>query len=269
MNFFNIIEHLLPRGRSFSLTIQKTLKSFIEGLSQTPTAIKDFFYNIYLDLFAMTTTQLEQWEFQFGIISTGLTEDQRRQRLDARWKEIGGQSPKYIQDTLQSYGFDVYVHEWWEIGTEPSVNVKACATPRNPLQYISDNGDIIYTIQCGEPLAQCGEPLAQCGQTLGKLGYALVNKVYEPSLAFMQCGENLAQCGETLAQCGETLGYGQKLKKYTIPNDVTKFPYFLYIGSSTFGEFATIDPKRRDEFERLCLRICPNHIWLGIMVQYE
>jgi len=269
MNFFNTIEHLLPRGKAWNLTIQKYLKMFFQGLSESPNNIKDYYYMIYLDLFASTTRELVAWENQFGIIDTGLSEEERRLRLDARWKELGGQSPRYIQDTLQAYGFDVYIHEWWEYGTEPAVNVKQCVTPRNPLLYLNSNGDIVYTVQCGEPLAQCGEPLAQCGEILGNAGYPLVNKIYESSLAYIQCGEPLAQCGEPLAQCGETLGYGQKLKQYTIPNDPDKFPYFLYIGGETFGDFATIDPKRRDEFERLALRICPCQQWLGIMVQYQ
>lgn len=269
MIFFDIFEHLLPRARAWQLTIQKTLKDFFEGLSSLPSDTKDYLDLIYLDIFPSKTRQLEEWESQFGIIDTGLSESERRIRLDARWKEKGGQSPRYIQDILQSYGFDVYVHEWWIPGTEPSVGVKSCVTPRNPFDVLSDDGVIKYTIQCDEPLSQCGETLAQCGQTLGKTGYALVNKVYESSLAFMECGEPLAQCDEPLAQCGETLGYGQKLKQYVIPVDPLKFPYFLYIGGETFGDLATISPQRKDEFERLCLKICPCQQWLGIMVQYQ
>lgn len=268
MNFFNIFEHLLPKARAWQLTIQKTLKDFFEGLSTLPSDIRDYFDLIYDDLNPFKTRQLSEWENQFGIIDTGLTVLERRVRLDARWKELGGQSPRYIQDTLQSYGFNVFVHEWWVSGTEPAVNVKACTTPRNPFSVLSDDGVIDYNVLCGEPLAECGEPLAECGELSGKAGYALVNKVYISVLAFMQCGEPLAECGEPLAECGETLGYGQQLKKYTIPNDPLKWPYFLYIGGEVFGEFANISPQRRDEFERLCLKICPCQQWLGIMVQY-
>lgn len=268
IDFLRIFEHLLPYSKAFQLTINKKLKEFIQGLSFLPSEIVNYFDLIFLDIFPSTTRQLDEWEYQFGFVNNGLDEVQRRNRLDAYWKDKGGQSPRYIQDILQSNGFDVYVHEWWEYGTESSVNIKSCTTPRNPLLYLNEDGVITFTIQCGEPLAQCGEPLAQCGQSLNPLGYVLVNKIYESVIMNFECGEPLAQCGEPLAQCGEILGYGQKLKKYTIPNDISKFPYFIYIGSQNFGDFAIINPQRKDELENLILKICPTHQWVGMLVQY-
>lgn len=268
IDFFKIFEHLLPYSKAFQLTINKKLKDFIQGLSSLPIQIVNYIDLIFLDIFPSTTRQLDEWENQFGLINNGLTETQRRNRLDSYWKDKGGQSPRYIQDTLQANGFNVYVHEWWKYGTEPTVNVKSCVTARNPLAYLSEDGIIIYTVQCGEPLAQCGEPLAQCSESLNPLGYPLVNKVYQSLILNFQCGEQMGQCGEILAQCGDVLGYGQKLKKYTIPSDITKFPYFLYIGGQNFGDFAIIDPKRKDELENLILKICPAHQWVGMLVQY-
>jgi hypothetical protein len=163
----------------------------------------------------------------------------------------------------------VFVHEWWQPGTEPAVNSKAAATPRNPLLYLKETtAPIIYVVEAGEALAQCGEATAQAGESVNPLGYPLVNKIYHPVPREMAAGETLAQCGETLAQCGEILSYYESQVEYTVPTDPVYWPYFLYIGGETFGTLATVDPKRRDEFEELCLKICPNQQWLGIMVTY-
>lgn len=268
INFFEIIEHLLPHSTAWKLTINKRLKEFINGLSGLPLDIKNYIDLIYLDIFPNTTRHIDLWENQFGLFSNkNLTEQQRRDRLDVYWKDLRGQSPKYIQERLRSAGFDVYIHEWWTPESKPKVNKKTCAIPRDPFDYLSVDGTVIYTIQCGEPLAQCGEPLAQSGQLNGNLGYALVNKVFVSNLTRNQCGESFMQCGEFEAQCAD-LGYYQSYKKYTMPNDITKFPYFLYIGAETFGDFAIIEESRREEFERLCLKICPAHQWLGMIVKY-
>lgn len=269
IDFFRIIEHLLPHSIAFKLTIENKLKAFLIGLSYLPTDVKNYADLIFLDIFPETTRQVSEWEKQFGLIDSGLTESQRRIRLDSYWKDKGGQSPKYIQDTLQANGFDVYIHEWWEKGTQASVNIKDCTIPRNPLAILSEDGIVKFSIQCNEPLSQSGETFVQCGEITGGAGYALVNKVYESAIIEFQAGETLSQCGEIFAQCGEILGYGQKYKKYTIPNDVTKFPYFLYIGGRNFGDLAIIENKRKDEFENLILKIAPAQQWVGILVRYS
>jgi hypothetical protein len=265
---FNIFNHLLPKSRAFKITIDKNLRKLIKGIADGLSPFRLFFDSIWAEINPYTTNSLSEWESKFAIIRNGLTLSERRDRVNARWKELGGQSPKYLQDTLQSYGFDVYIHEWWTGQTLPDVNVKQCVNAINPATVLA-NGSPVYTIQCGEPLAQCGEPLAQCGQLSGAGGYILVNKIYESSLSNFECGELLAQCGEPLAQCGETFGYSQVTKKYTLPIDQDKWHYFVYVGGQNFGDFATIDGNRKDEFERLCLRIFPAQNWLGILVQYN
>ena len=267
--FLRIITHLLPNARAWRITVDKSLRKFFEGLAPIGVDIKSFFDLILFDILPSTTRSLDLWEQQFGLRSYGLTEQQRRDRLEGVWKTLGGQDPYYIQSTLQANGFNVFVHEWWVPGTEPAVNSTAQATPRNPLTYLID-GDVtrVYFAECGEVLAQCGEADALAGETVSPTGYTLVNKIYEPVPAKVQCGEALAQSGELLAQCNETLSYYERLVRYNIPIDPNTWPYFLYIGGEIFGDLATIDPKRRDEFEELCLKICPTQQWLGILVTY-
>jgi hypothetical protein len=76
------------------------------------------------------------------------------------------------------------------------------------------------------------------------------------------------QDGAPAAQDGGNLE-AFALREYLIPNDVTKFPFFLYIGGQTFPENAAVQQSRRDEFEDLCLKICPTEQWLGILVTYS
>lgn len=270
MMFLRIFKHLLPRGRAWRVTVDKKLRQFFAGLSGVGDNVKTYLDEIWLDIFPAYTRELPEWEAQFGLPNTGLTEQQRRDRLDAAWKALGGQSPKYIQDTLQANGFDVYVHEWWEPGTEPAPGVKECVTPRSPLMYLRreyTNVDIL--VECGEALAQCGEEFAQAGNSIEPRGYPLVNKVLRTVADLLiLCGESVSEAGEPSAQCGNFESFIDVPQEYIVPRDPTKWPYFLYIGGETFGDIAQVDPKRRDEFERLCLKICPAQQWLGILVEY-
>lgn len=270
MMFLRVFKHLLPNARAWRITVDKKLRQFFAGLSGVGEDVKTFFDGIWLDIFPETTREIDAWEKQFGLRDTGLTEQQRRDRLDATWKALGGQDPKYIQDTLRANGFDVYVHEWWEPGSEPAPGVKQCVTPRNPLMYLRrEFTGVNLLVECGEPTALCGEPFAQAGNSLNPRGYPLVNKVFEtvPD-ELVLCGEAIAEAGEPDALCGNYFQFRDVLREYIVPNDPAKWPYFLYIGGETFGTIAQVDPKRKDEFEALCLKICPAQQWLGILVEY-
>ena len=239
----NIFKHLLPTGRAWSLTHAKNLRKFFEAIApETSEKPRDFAGALYEDIFPQTTRELAAWERQFGLpLSTSLTEQQSRDRLEARWRDQGGQSPKYIQDTLRANGFDVYVHEWWVPGTEPPIGVKAQATARNPLTVINaEYSAVIPMVDCGEPLAQCGEEFAAAGNYIGRFGYPLVNKFIYDS---------------------DDVGY-------TIPDDPTKWPFFMYVGGQNFGDVAEVPAARRYEFEELILRIRPAQLWIGVIVRF-
>ena len=269
-DFLRVIKHLLPRARAWRITVDKKLRQFFEGLAQSGDAVKTFFDGVWSDIFPETTGGISAWEQQFGLRDTGLTEQQRRDRLTATWRALGGQDPDYIQETLRNNGFDVYIHEWWEPGTEPTPGVKTCATPRNPLQWLRrEFTKIDLLVECGEPTALCGEPFAESGNSLNPLGYPLVNKVFEtvPDILPL-CGESIAEAGEPDALCGNYVAFRDTLREYIVPRDPAKWPYFLYIGGEALDTLAQVDPKRKDEFEALCLKICPAQQWLGILVEF-
>jgi len=234
--FFRIFQHLLPNAKAWRLTIDKQLREFFEGLSGLGSDVKTFYDGIFDDRDPQLTNQLDLWDNQWALPDVGLTTQERRDRLEAVWSALGGQDPRYIEDTLRDAGFDVYVHEWWVPGTEAVIGISAAATPRNPLVVLRQSlTSITYLNECGELLAECGEALAECGETNDPIGYALVNAI------------DLTN---------------------SVPVDSATWPYFLYIGGIAFGDVATVDPKRREEFETLCLKICPTQQWLGLIVEY-
>ena len=269
MLFFDIFKHLLPNARAWRIIINKQLRKFFEGLAAaTGDPFKSFFDLIWRDIDPQNTRELNVWESQFGLPATITDEQERRDRLDATWKALGGQDPRYIQDTLQAAGFDVYVHEWWVPGSEPAVGVKAPATARDPFLYLNSGGVPVQFLSAdGAPDMQDGDAIAQDGASAGPSGYPLVNKLLIPVVTLLGDGSPEMMDGGIIAQDGSTTtAYFEKI--YVIPADPTKYPYFLYIGGVTFPDHAVLSPSRRNEFETLCLKICPSQQWLGILVTY-
>lgn len=271
MDFLRLYQHLLPDGRAWRVTINKRLRQFFEGLTVIPSDVKDAADSVWGDLLPETTDKLDDWERQFGLPSNVVTESDRRLRLSATWRSmVGGQSPRYIEDTLRASGFDIYVHEWWEPSTPPTPGSPGNPTPRNPLMWLRrEFTGATFLVECGEPTAECGEPTAECGNSTEPRGYPLVNKIVQtvPDY-FVLCGEPTAECGEPAAECGAFLTFKDEQKECIVPDDPSKWPYFLYIGGETFGDMAQVDPKRREEFEALCLKISPTQQWLGLLVEY-
>lgn len=355
MSFFRAYQHLLPRAKAWRLTIDKNLRNFFLGLSQFPADIREFYDLIWVDRKAQETRQLAEMETEYGLREVGLTEQQRRDRLESRIKALGGQSPRYIQDTLQGEGFNVYVHEWWwpdppdtiditgtgtaldgryypvgemngksywtNTGTEfgsrqiywnltmwecvivsfptsetwthptstddnppktgwsisnlaspaPTLDYVDPITTRNPLLYLRRNqNEVDYINECGEAVAECGEPTAECGESSQPTGYPLVNRYISTKADTRSlCGEAQMECGEADAECGDFLSLVTQEKEYSVPIQPETFPYYLYIGGEVFPNKATIDSKRKEEFEELCLRICPLQLWLGMLIDYS
>ena len=271
MDFLRLYQQLLPDGRAWRITADKRLRQFFAGLTGLPSGIKDAADSVWSDLLPGTTDELGAWERQFGLSGNVVGDTDRRSRLAATWRSLaGGQSPRYIQDTLQAAGFDVYIHEWWEPSTPPTPGSFADPTPRNPLLWLRrEFTEVELLVECGSPEAECGEPVMECGNSLQPRGYPLVNKIIQtvPDIATL-CGESLMECGETTAESGNFFAYAEVQKEYIVPDDPSAWPYFLYIGGETFGTIAQVDPTRREEFEALCLRICPAQQWLGVLVEY-
>lgn len=262
--FFRVFQHLLPTGQAWRTTTEKTLRSFFEGLAgfvEHDDGPREFLDAVYEDAFPPTarneseSSALREWERQFGI-EPNPTEAIRRLNLAAEWAAGGGQSPGYIQGVLQTAGFDVFVHEWWD----PS------------------EGDVPQ-MQCGDDAAECGEVEAECALT-GLTRYLRDPRLYtdQPLIGEMQCStETSSNCGEANAYCGDFLvnetGYivNETLTHRApprIPDDVSTFPFFIYFAAETFPNLASIPLDRRSEFERLILKLRPLQNWVVILAEY-
>ena len=268
----NIFKHLLPRAKAWSLTENKTIRHLFTGLTAVAQQSKIFIDNIYSDIDPQKTRQLDIWDNQFNLAKTGISVQGRRDRLDATWKALGGQSKEYIQNTLQTAGFDVYVHEYWaDIADRPnggSVNKDVSPTVLNPSHYLSDGTEAgTYLMFDGGDDAQGGDAIAMDGAVTTPTGYPLVNKVTVASSTGQGDGGVDFQDNDVIAQDGGfSLTYA--LKKYKIPTDPTVWPYFLYFTGAIFPKPALVPVSRRAEFEDLCLKICPLEQWLGLVIEY-
>ena len=229
---FKQYQHLLPRGRAFNTVIDKVLRRLFVALGTVSEDLINHVNLIGSDLIPRYTRRLTLWERQFNLADSGLTDDQRRERLRLTWRAIGGQSPDYIQTTLQNAGFIVYVHEWFD----------SSGTARNPNLIIRDDGDaIVYSFELGTTGAELGTTAVELGQRSNAVGYLLVNKIFDNS--------------------------GNRIN-YEVPDSSNDWPFILYIGGAVFPDSATIDSKRRDEFEELLLSISPGQQWLGVLIEY-
>lgn len=250
----------------------KTITKFFQALSNVNDAIKECADLAWLDFFPATTTKLDEWFRQFGLKNSGsLTDAEKRAKLDGAWKATGSLSPRYLQDTLHNQGFtEVFVHEWWEPGTQPPPGTKVCTTPRNPLTYLQQGGATEFPgAECGEPDMECGEAFAECGNNRNTQGYPLQNIITSSVQGYITlCGEPAAECGESSMGCGNFTTLEEQVIEPVIPTDPTKWPYFIYIGGPTFPELAVLPDARRAEFEELLLKYCRASNWVGVLVTY-
>lgn len=273
MSFFRLLQHLLPDGRAWKpldrtapwsigdpgihigdpglliggetgngRQLERLLKGLLTG---GPARVREFLDAVWAEQFPLTTSQLDEWERELGIFPRASDSDRRADIADELRVEDaaldGGQSPSYLQDKLQARGFNVYVHEWWASGP-PYV----ARDPRNYTNFpLIGTNQCIATATAEQP--QCtgfdggGNPLAeqpQCNRFLANDPGYLVNK--------------------------DLAGNVPPL----VPSDAQQWPYFLYIAGATFPNPANVSAARRDEFERLLLKLRPTQHWIVTIVNY-
>ena len=239
---FKSIQHLLPNALAWTTTATKNLRGFFQAMGDLGDDVRDHIDGAFENIDPQKTQQLDAYERQFNLKSVVLSEQERRDRLDAAWKATGGQSPKYIQDRLQEAGFDVYVHDWFDPASRPPVNTQVCVVPRSPIAVLRpEYTQTVSQVDCGEALAECGEAFAECGNGTAPLGYPLVNKISITEIDIIpECGEPGMECGEAFVTCGNFTDLIQTEQNYVVPSDVSKWPYFMYVGGETYPDVATV-----------------------------
>jgi hypothetical protein len=261
MLFLRILQHLLPRSPTWSLTFNKTLQQFFAGLAapfessdpeESPRAFADA---VFLDAFPSTTRQIPYWLKQFGLESS----NDNVQQLTAAWQAQGGQSPRYLQDTLQLAGFPLFVHQWWKPGV-PAFD-PVCA---------------------GDTLAEAGEPDALCADRSftyfardprAYTNQPITGSIEASDLSDQPQASDLPGQPQANAFLINEPGYLVNIDLSRnapppIPDDEAAFPYFFYLGGETFADHVTVPPGRRAELERLVLKLRPEHLWVVMLVDY-
>ena len=265
-SFLGVFKHLLPRARAWRITLDKTLRQFFLGLAGPCADIRAAAEQAFDNIFPgrMESEVIPDWEEQFALTAdTGLTDAERRERLDARWKATGSLSPRHFEDVLRNSGFDVYVHEWWAPGTE---NPNGCTVPRDPNQYLNPTYSVTG-IEDGGVNAEDGGVNAEDG-AVGK-GYLLTNVQASSAAAYLaRCGQTNMRSGDPTARCNYFEDVIRTIEIPALPTDSTKYPYFVYVGGETFPDQASVPVARRAEFENLLLKYAPAHIWVGVLVTY-
>lgn len=268
--FFRIFQHLLPRGQAWRITTVKTLRKFFEGLAAgeqlttedgEPLITEDgrplmaeggFLVEaraaidlVWADLFPRTTRELAEWERHFGIQAAPTTAA-RRQALAAEWAATGGQSPGYLQDLLQTAGFDVWVHEWWSSAT-PSYQDNL----RDPRDYTTD--PLVGTAQCTsdafpDDQPQCTAPFDEDGVPFAQ---HLCNRFLVNDPGYF-VNENLTPNAPP-----------------PIPSDPSRWPFFVYVCGEVFPDPAVVPADRIAELKRLILKTIPKQDWVVLLVTHD
>lgn len=251
----NLWKVILPRSRAFSLTINKKLRQFFEGLNFVDD-FRDQADGVFTNLDPQKTQELAKWEDQFYLRNYGLTEQERRDRLEATWKLTGGQSPAYLQAVLRSYGFDVYVHDWWQPDTQQNNLVMG--------SNVSFMGD-----QFSFMAANFGVYPAPWdpNTVLVPPYYPLVNKISSITTSFITMGGTSIVMGDGFSFMGASIPTISNLD-YPIPSDPIRWRHFIYVAGEIMPNEATVPLSRKNELEELILSIFPAGKWVGMVVSY-
>lgn len=241
MSLLDTIKHLLPRTFQWNLVWSRDFKSLILGIVTSLDLARTDADKVWQDLFPQTTRDLDSWERQWALpTASSLTTQQRRDRLAGVWQSVGGQSSGYITDTLQANGFLVFVHEWWDL------TAWDYPEPKDPRDHLK----------------------AEFGGTDAD-GFLLVNRIrLSTKVDEIGAGEAWAEAGEERAIAGYFLEYAITLVPYVYQGPESVHAYYLYIGGASFPDTVDIPVARREEFENLCLQLCPGQQWLVLRVRY-
>lgn len=112
MIFERMISRLLPTGRAWLQRDNKVMTAILGGLADQLDDLRAQALLLKDSILPqeMAAQFIPDWEKRFGLPAADLTEQERRDRLDAQWQP-GRITNEYLQEQLQAAGFDVYVIE--------------------------------------------------------------------------------------------------------------------------------------------------------------
>lgn len=228
-----LIQHLLPRTKTWSLPYGSTIRKYCQGLADgLVDPAREFIDGVWDQMWPATTDELAEWEQELGCLGAG-TVAQRRLSLAAELRATGGQSGYYIQSIVQAAGFDVYFHGWWDpVG----------AAVRDPNNYTETAHS--GTDQCHGTIDTIQD---QCAD---------VDTDTPPRCDFFLANDVHYVVNESLS----------RLAPPPLPTDTSLYRKFIYWCGEEFGTYAVVDADRILELRRLLLKLCPGESWLIILV---
>lgn len=200
--------------------VARPFRKFFEGLSDLPADIRDHIAGIIGDAFPRYTDRLADWSIQMGSPTT-----MTREALEAEQEADGAQSPGEFQHILQAAGFPVFVHEWWEPGSEPPVL-------RVPETYIAIPPARVLTNDI-----------------------STVQKRYRH-----QFGTRSQFKSNGSVRFGTYNGYQFYTKSYPNPTTDAERTNYFYVCGETFPDPVSIDFAVFPELERLIYKYKPAHL---------
>lgn len=112
MKFFLMLKLLFPKSRILNFINDTLLRKFAKGLSSLPEDVRHESDLVYMNLYPSTTMDIDAWEKQFGVVSEGQSDADRRKILVALWRSTtGGQSASYLQNILSAIDPNIKVVE--------------------------------------------------------------------------------------------------------------------------------------------------------------
>lgn len=213
IDWIGLFDRLLPNSRAWSLVHDGPLRKYFSALSVANEITREHMASTILELFPQYTSMLRDWSLLFGS-----PVDYTNEELTALWGVYGGQDPQYIQDRLQSLDVDVYLHEWWEPGSDPPV-------ARNPIPYLDSS-------------------------------YVLVNDVTTVEKRYTYQFGDGTQFGDG-AEFGQYDGYYLHRKRYPCPDVVEEYPVYWYVGGANWPDYALIPDDKLEKLIRLIFKIKP------------
>jgi len=222
-----VFDRLLPRSRAWDLVFNRVLRKFFHGLAILPKTIHEHIGSVLLEAFPQTTTRLHDHSWQLGSPI-----DFDADGLEDELLDEGGQSPYYVENLLQRYGFDLYIHEWWVPGSEP-------LEWRDFHQFVDDHR-------------------------------VLVNDLSQPSKHYLfqfgaQDGESQF-VGDKSVYFGAYDGWFLLPKKYPCPDIEQETVFYYYICGETWPELGNIYESELRTVMRLIYKSKPCHLRCILLV---
>jgi len=254
------LDAVWPRGSAWCAKSGGGMQGLKAGVADTIERAKESAANLSNVRRANDTTLLDELEIDFGIApDVSVADSERRALLNSKinGSEANAGTESDISEALVAAGF-------------VNLNVYDNSGSFNPAQFSSR-----YQATAGSRPVVCGNSRAYCGRYNYRIlvngGSSVIARVYRTT-----AGNRWAVAGNIKAQAA-VVGTNNVPLTYGVPVDVNTWPFFFFVaGEGVYSNGVLVDAKpgnapanRKDELEKLILRLKPMHTWAIMLINYE